>query len=132
MKVNKISISVSAHSEKGTRPINEDFYMFEKNGAGQLLAVVCDGIGGDDDSQVASKAVTSQFRDEFLAKKKITNFVRFYNKILTTSTKIINKKTLKGSKMGTTVCALLITGTTVEIANIGDSRIYYYSYQNNS
>jgi protein phosphatase len=126
-----INLSISAHSKKGIRAINEDFYMYEKNSTGQLLAVVCDGIGGDDDSQVASKAVVSRFRDAFLAKKKITNFSKFYNKVLIDSTKIINKKTLKGSKMGTTVCALLITGDVVESANIGDSRIYYYNYQNN-
>jgi protein phosphatase len=126
----KTNILITAHSEKGTRERNEDFYSVQTNKNGQVLAIICDGIGGDEDSQIASKTVVLNFESLFKKKKKIINFVSFYNTVLKKTLKIINAKSKKNSKMGTTVCVVLITGNKAEMANIGDSRIYYFNNAN--
>jgi protein phosphatase len=127
----KNNLLVSSYSEKGRRDNNEDFFITTYNKAGQLLVVVCDGIGGDDDSQVASRLLANHFLITF-KKKRVRNFARYYNHVLKKATKDITKHTPEGKTMGTTICAVMVTGNIVETANMGDSRIYYYSYQNNN
>ncbi|MDR2636682.1 MAG: protein phosphatase 2C domain-containing protein [Mycoplasmataceae bacterium] len=130
MKINTSTL-ISAYSEKGRRERNEDFYVSAYNKSNQLLVVVCDGIGGDDDSQVASRLLANNFLIGFKKKKKIHNFSWFYNHILKKASRDITKHTKNGKVMGTTICVVLVTGNLVETANMGDTRIFYFSYEQN-
>jgi len=124
----KNKILISGHSEKGKRERNEDYFVTCSNESNQTLAVVCDGIGGDDDSQIASRLLASLFETTFMKKKVIKNFSSFYNRVLISATKQINKRSTFHRVMGTTVCVLLMSGNSVEMANMGDSRIYFHKY----
>ncbi|GMO15950.1 MAG: protein phosphatase 2C domain-containing protein [Mycoplasmoidaceae bacterium] len=126
----KNKILVSSHTETGRRDRNEDCNFYAFNNSNQMLAIVCDGVGGEEDSHIASKALCDTFEQQFSKHKKIKRFPSFYNKCLKKATKIINLKS-KGRTMGTTVCAVLITDNIAETANMGDSRIYYHGYKNN-
>jgi serine/threonine protein phosphatase PrpC len=124
----KNKVLISAHSEKGLRERNEDYFVTCSNDFNQTLAVVCDGIGGDDDSQIASRLLASLFEETFLKRKCIKNFSSFYNKVLISATKQINKRSTFNRIMGTTVCVVLVSENYVEMANMGDSRIYFHKY----
>jgi protein phosphatase len=127
MKKN-FNYKISYASETGLRERNEDAFFIGKNKTKQLLAVVCDGIGSDDESQIASHLTTEAFKRAFTKKIKVCNFYRFYNKCISTVSKQISRTSAtKNIKMGTTIVCSLITGNKVECASMGDSRIYHYT-----
>jgi len=144
--MNKSNYVFSAQTNKGIREYNQDSCLVTKNKSNQLLCVVCDGIGSEEHSEIASRTLTHIFEQKFLKRKKIHNFYRFYNSCIKKALKIIEdasknihetdeeKKIEKPKKIriGSTICCLLITGDKAEMANLGDSRIYYYDVEKNT
>jgi len=128
----KSSYKFTIDSNKGLREYNQDACFIGRNKNGQILCVLCDGIGSEEHSEVASRTIVNTFQTSFAKKKKVKNFYRFYNKSVKKSIKAISKKNTPGEKLGSTLCCLLITGDTAEMANIGDSRIYYFNYEESS
>lgn len=106
----------------------DDLAVIEHEGA--LLAVVCDGIGGSNSGEIASKMVIDLLCDSFKEQAKFSNLddIRYW---FTSSIKKINEKVFKTSLsnvkfhgMGTTlICVVLFEGKTIGF-NIGDSRLY--------
>jgi serine/threonine protein phosphatase PrpC len=68
--------NISTATNKGTRPINEDANYVGFNKSGQLLAIVCDGIGSQDDSQIASLITVETFVQSFNKHHRIYNVYR--------------------------------------------------------
>jgi len=114
------------------RSNNEDNYIVdEKLG----LLVVADGMGGHAAGEVASKMAVSIISDHLMGRQK---FFGAYNESYSPLTNNLNSalrqanlavfEAAEGSTqlhgMGTTVAAVLICGTRVSIAHIGDSRVY--------
>jgi protein phosphatase len=97
--------------------------------------VVCDGIGSQDDSQIASFITVDVFRENFERHSKIFNIDRFFNKCLKSSynkiTSVANKK-LNGRKIGTTLVVTFVDNNKVVTYNLGDSRLYHFSLVSNS
>jgi serine/threonine protein phosphatase PrpC len=75
MKIN-FKYNISSATNKGIRPINEDACFVGFNKAGQCLAIICDGIGSQDDSQIASLITVETFTQSFNKHRAIHN-VRF-------------------------------------------------------
>jgi len=110
------------------RKNNEDFYGVSNTTNG-IVCVVCDGMGGHNGGEVASKIAVESIIAFFEKKKHddikqaLINAFEFANK------KIINEanNNSKLNGMGTTACALLMHGNYAWIAHVGDSRIYLFS-----
>ena len=110
------------------RKNNEDFYGVS-NTINGIVCVVCDGMGGHNGGEVASKIAVESIIAFFDKKKHdnikqaLINAFEFANKKIITEAN--NNSNLH--RMGTTACTLLIQGNCAWIAHVGDSRIYLFS-----
>lgn len=115
------------------RESNQDTFEHGSLEGGALYAIVCDGMGGENGGDIASKmagsAIVSRLKDNFRSDMK-ANSIR--NLMLTAvsaaNAEIYNKakedETLAG--MGTTVVLVIISADTAYISHVGDSRVYLY------
>jgi len=109
------------------RKTNQDSISMEKPYAFYLVA---DGMGGHNGGDIASQMSTKLFseylqshRDNFKAKDFLKNAVtHINNKIFDHASK---NEELKG--MGTTISAILFDENHLNVANVGDSRVYLIS-----
>lgn len=111
---------------------NDDCVLATVNGQGDILLVVCDGMGGYKRGDFASKLVVDTLKEDFinhgffLAKYQAINWIQ---KVIKKTNKTIfeysQEKEFKD--MGTTVCLALIFKHTIVTAYAGDSRIYFYN-----
>ncbi|MCH3908888.1 MAG: Stp1/IreP family PP2C-type Ser/Thr phosphatase [Bacilli bacterium] len=112
------------------RSHNEDQAMVVVNASGEVFMIVCDGMGGANKGDVASKMAIDSLCESFRNKKRMP-FAYLDKLWLTRACKAANKSiydladkkpAYKG--MGTTLVAALISGNRLLIGNIGDSRAY--------
>ncbi|MFA5480941.1 MAG: Stp1/IreP family PP2C-type Ser/Thr phosphatase [Bacilli bacterium] len=116
------------------RVSNEDQAIVLTNAKGDALLIVCDGMGGHNKGDYASKtAITlmsqafkskSGFGNVFLAKQWLAHQIRVTNKEIYDAA--FNNEAYKD--MGTTLVAALIFNDNIIVANIGDSRAYAIRY----
>ena len=122
------------------RKVNEDSFGVMQIADNAILAVVCDGMGGLDLGDVASKLALESFADivERLCRSHIKNGILklsdneadliLFNAVTVANNKVISKQEEVdvSEGMGTTLVAALIqdNGQKISWVNIGDSRIY--------
>ncbi len=128
------------------RSENQDNFGLEKiklkcTGEELLLAVVCDGMGGANAGQLASRLALDSFMNyvtkqieafgEDISKpenipfeKILRDGVKITNKAV--FSKAVEKEEYKG--MGTTLVAVLCAGNVLYTVNVGDSRMYSLSH----
>lgn len=119
----------------GKRSNNQDQVSITTKNDHQILALVCDGMGGHNSGELASKIVCEYIRDCFRmmpvfqgvdeAKQWLKNVILDANRL----TKRQAMTSLVHSGMGTTVVASLIYQQSLFIASVGDSRCYYINHQ---
>jgi serine/threonine protein phosphatase PrpC len=119
------------------RKLNEDNFLVDKE---SNLYAVCDGMGGHNAGEVASKMAIETL-ESFIQKshreKEITwpygldVNLSFDGNRLKTAIKLANKKVFKAADnredytgMGTTLVAALVSGKTMTVGSVGDSRCY--------
>ena len=113
------------------REENQDIVRVEEY-YGNVLAVVCDGMGGErsgqDASRIAINEVFSRFSSRFspdldtiAVRQLMTASISAANSIVYTTARI----DYKSFGMGTTCVAVYIDDKYIYIANVGDSRAYY-------
>ena len=124
-------------TDKGKiRKTNQDSYVIVTSSANEVLAIVCDGIGGGQAGDVASSIAVGHFSEVFSnnqgfldakdAKAWLKKEISAANmKILTLGNEQSN---LKG--MGTTLTGVLLSNSGTFVINIGDSRTYSFSKKN--
>ena len=113
------------------RVSNQDTFMIYELPDSILLAVVCDGMGGANAGNVASK-LAAETIPNFIERSYRSGLNRFEllnllkNAIVSANIEIFgaacNNAELKG--MGTTVVATLVSKDFTLVANVGDSRAY--------
>lgn len=116
-------------TDKGyARVMNQDCYLIdEKNNA--ILAVVCDGIGGHQAGDVASRLTCETLKKYFdrnfdgRAEWWLKNALKRVNKVVYEKGR--SDPAFKG--MGTTMVAAIITDDKLYVLNVGDSRAYVLS-----
>jgi len=131
-----MKISVSYKSEVGNfRKNNQDAVLFIENKAGNILAVVCDGLGGHSCGEVASDMTVKMLKSFF----ETTNFSKLKTdgqvyawlgdkiNLIQTAMFEYSSKNPAASDMGTTLVLLLIANNKTYFVNIGDSRIYHFA-----
>lgn len=112
------------------RKVNEDNFYYGTNHSGNLLAVVCDGIGGSAAGEVASQIACSTLQEAFEENPDLDKDFKVRDWIsekLHLANDKIYKKSLENPMvrgMGTTCVGCIITSTGSYIFNVGDSRIY--------
>jgi protein phosphatase len=131
-------LQIAGKSEKGfTREVNQDKFLFGTVDDCVTWIVVCDGMGGTDGGEVASRMavdvvsesmkkledVKSWSSQDF--KKVLLHIVKKANEIIY----IKNQEDQVGSKkfygeMGTTLVLVLVLNDEAVIVHVGDSRVY--------
>ena len=110
------------------RQLNQDYVFTSENPIGNLpnLFIVADGMGGHNAGDYASKYTVEIMTEEIAGslETEITDIIR--NAIIVANRKLRTQasqdETLIG--MGTTVVAATCLGNILEVANVGDSRLY--------
>ena len=108
------------------RSDNQDYYGRYDGDFGHLI-IVCDGMGGYQGGEIASRLAVEAFKEHF--QKLRTNYdPRFeLEQAFQMANQRINDHKAKNpetANMGTTVILLLIRGLDYWFANLGDSRLY--------
>lgn len=110
---------------------NDDNVLATINGEGDILLIVCDGMGGYKRGDFASRIVIDTFKDEFINHSKFINryhAVNWISKIIRKTNKIIFNyaQEQEYKDMGTTIALVLIFKKYIVVAYAGDSRVYFY------
>ena len=134
-------IEAYGHTDVGRRrKLNEDNFVVDTDAS---LYAVCDGMGGHNAGEVASKMAIETL-ESFIQKshkeKEITwpygleTELSFDGNRLKTAIKLANKRVYKAADnredytgMGTTVVAAVVSGNVATIGSAGDSRCYLFS-----
>ncbi|MDR1119322.1 MAG: protein phosphatase 2C domain-containing protein [Dysgonamonadaceae bacterium] len=126
MKLNK----PFALNEIGRRENNEDSIFPQKGTASEndRYFLVCDGMGGHENGEVASRTVCESFA-EYLRTTDAERFnAELFNRTLDYTYDRLDKKDqspAEDKKMGTTLTFLCLNSRGAFMAHIGDSRIYH-------
>lgn len=113
------------------RVSNEDQAAVLTNAYGEVLLIVCDGIGGQNKGDYASKMAIDSILEAFSRKRKLPLFFakRWLGRALKAANALIFDEAERNpvyKEMGTTCVVALIIGGKLLVANIGDSRAYGY------
>lgn len=121
------SFEIGASSILGTRSYQQDFAYFYTSRQ-EVLAIVCDGMGGLEGGERASKTAVQLMARDFRREKSIENIPAFLQREASrmdqavASLKNDKGKPLKG---GTTLVAVYCRGNKMYWVSVGDSRIYF-------
>jgi len=106
----------------------DDFYDVKTIG-NLTVAIVCDGVGSADESAQAAKRTTNYLMNNFKIRpktwsieKSIISFAKSINSILYQESQINYER----SELVTTLTIVVIEGTRLYGANVGDSRVYLH------
>lgn len=110
------------------RKLNQDFVYTSEQPVGNLpnLFVVADGMGGHNAGDYASRFTVETIVEE-IGKSVETNPVRILRSAIEVANGRLREKALQDpdmAGMGTTVVAATCVGEELQVANVGDSRLY--------
>ena len=115
---------VYIYSDIGGRDVNEDYgggFMGDNCGS----IIVCDGLGGEGDGDIASKLVSEYIINEF--KNEFPSRMEDIEKcLIRANDKLIARQNEIGSRMMTTVVGCVFENDKLTYFNIGDSRFYLF------
>ncbi|MDD4554065.1 MAG: protein phosphatase 2C domain-containing protein [Bacteroidales bacterium] len=128
--------TIASHSIKGRRENNEDAVLALSLGTNINFLAVADGMGGYEGGEIASNLILFKIK-QYLLSLTINAFRTENLKLVleqcfeiaqsTISLKIREEPNLAG--MGTTLTAILISGSNYVYGNIGDSRLFLITPQ---
>ena len=118
------------------RTQNQDYYLLQQLGSHDLLAVVCDGMGGARSGNVASRLAAEVFTEEIKRGYRPGMSQEQADYLLRTAVSIANTSVFENAQlnpdmkgMGTTLVAVLILNKRAYFCNVGDSRGYLMNRQ---
>ena len=108
---------------------NQDTFAVERGAAdGQLIAVVCDGMGGENCGQIASSLAVRAFLDELhavlradMTTEQLREAVSFCVSKANAAVKRHAQEHTECHGMGTTLVSAVTNGSGAVICNVGDS-----------
>lgn len=112
------------------RKSNEDFCFVSGQKDDIALAVVADGMGGHNAGDIASKMTVEIIVHKMLKnEQKKPPLLRIREAVEEANLKVYEyaQSNRECNGMGTTVTLALMSNKTAYVANVGDSRTYYYS-----
>lgn len=122
-----MNISLFTYTNEGARPVNEDSLGFDNDGK-NFYAVLCDGLGGHNRGEVASKLAVEEIMSG-ISKAEEINADSLFSIMHKANNAIINKQIEQPeySGMRTTAVGCVINNKEISYFNCGDSRFYYFS-----
>lgn len=114
------------------RASNQDYAEQFKSDHGQYLLVLCDGVGGHQAGDVASKKTTEFIGKAFLEHEEpftLESFQKWMNEIIEEVNQYIydlSQEEICLQGMGTTLVVASVIESHIVIAHVGDSRAYVY------
>jgi PPM family protein phosphatase len=108
------------HTEAGRRPVNQDAVLAVRLADGRELVAVADGMGGHRAGEVASQRAVETVWARLRDGVDLRGAVGAANAVVHAAA----SANPAWSGMGTTLVAMLRSGSSYEIANVGDSRAY--------
>lgn len=114
---------------------NQDTFAIERGVSdGQLLAIVCDGMGGENSGKIASKIAVRAFIDALRAVLRADMTAEQIHEAasfcVAKANTAVNRHAAEHEEcrgMGTTLVSAVTCGDRVVICNVGDSRAYHIS-----
>lgn len=112
------------------RMTNEDRAGAYTNAKGNILLIVCDGMGGQKKGEYAAQIALDVISESFLRKQKFLNSLSvrnwLYGVVREANRKIYEEATKNAqyNNMGTTLSLVLIYKNTFFTVQVGDSRVY--------
>ena len=125
-------MQIFAKTDKGkVRSINQDAFYINTLSDGSALAVVCDGMGGANAGDIASKTaveIISQYiLNGYNPSMSFDDITRLINNAITSANLEVYALSQKDEQlrgMGTTAVVAVVRNTEAIICNVGDSRAY--------
>lgn len=113
------------------RKQNQDAFQIERLDRDTMLCVVCDGMGGAKSGNIASSLAIDVFTQEIRRCWNPRMGQQMLDQMLVEAAELANFTVFDQSNqfeefegMGTTLVAVLISGETASVLNVGDSRAY--------
>lgn len=131
-----LQISVGQHSDKGRKPINQDFHgvlvpdepMLSLKG---IAAVLADGISSSTVSQIASESAVKSFLMDYYCTSESWTVKTSARRVLDATNSWLHAQTRKSQYAYDrdkgyvcTLSAMVIKATTAHIFHVGDCRVY--------
>ena len=116
------------------RLTNEDQAIAKVNARGNILLIVCDGMGGQNKGDLASSLAVQTISEAFENKSRfLTKYDSYHwvGKVVKKANAVINDEARKNKRyegMGTTITLVLIVNDYMVTAQVGDSRLYSYHF----
>ena len=116
------------------RSQNQDHYAIVKLGRDQLLAIICDGMGGARSGNIASQMAVEVFVEEVKRTTRANMKPDRIDNMLEQALEMTNEAVYEQSQlseeyrgMGTTLVAAFFQKDQLTVANVGDSRAYLFN-----
>jgi serine/threonine protein phosphatase PrpC len=131
-----MKVSVGQHSEKGRKPVNQDFYgasapkepMLSAKGIAVALA---DGISSSDVSHVAAEFAVRGFLDDYYCTSEAWSVKRSVERVLVATNSWLHSRTQQSPYRENmdrgyvcTLSALVLKAHTAHVFHVGDARVY--------
>lgn len=128
-------MEIFSRTDKGmVRSSNQDAEMHGSFGDGNVWAIVCDGMGGANGGNVASRTAVAEIAarlcDDYesgMSGNAIRDMIGRAISAANIKVYIEAQEDLSLRGMGTTVVVVIVCGGTAYIAHAGDSRVYLYA-----
>lgn len=132
--MNKLEIRIGQFSERGGKPVNQDFYgamlpdppLLDAKGAAIAIA---DGISSSEHGHVASEACVTGFLEDYFCTPESWSVKKSVEQVLTALNAWLYSQGRHEPNRHhghvTTLSALILKSTTAHLIHVGDSRIYH-------
>lgn len=116
-----LNVTYGTLTNRGERAVNED-YLDVVITPERLAFILCDGLGGHGNGEIASRLVVEQMKSALEHNASIEEAILYAQQELLEEQRQQNA----GDSMKTTVTCLALTDNSARFAHVGDSRIYYF------
>jgi serine/threonine protein phosphatase PrpC len=131
-----LKITVGQHSDKGRKPVNQDFYAVSSPkepllSAKGIAVALADGISSSDVSQVAAEFAVMGFLDDYYCTSQAWSVKRSVERVLAATNSWLHSRTQQSPYRDNmdrgyvcTLSALVLKSNTAFVFHVGDARIY--------
>lgn len=128
------NVKISAESIVGDRKYQQDFFLFTTDGAAPaamesgVIAIVCDGMGGMEGGEIASRMCAELIYNGFYQLGQIDDVCQILKELVSAADAEVSAITSQDGrklKSGTTIVAVVVRGNKAYWVSVGDSRIYF-------
>lgn len=129
MGMKSVAIEIGNLTDVGRkRTQNEDYFGFFET-AGEVLAIVADGMGGHTSGEIASRMAVEIIHDNYSKERDDKDVLEALRSAFQIANFTILQKSLEQERlngMGTTATALVLRGDQAFLGHMGDSRAYLF------